>query len=44
MPLARLEYFQPERKIRILAQGLTMNAIAGEKNLAKLEPMGIGRI
>ena len=43
-PSVRQEYFRPQRKIRMLAHGVTMNAMASEKNIAALEPMGIGRM
>ncbi len=30
--------------MRMLAHGVTMNAMASEKNIAALEPIGIGRM
>src|SRR5512135_1406201 len=44
LPAVSEEYFLPQCKIRIDAQGVTIKAIAREKNIAALEPMGIGRI
>src|SRR5665213_1422792 len=40
----RRAYLRPQRKIRMLAHGVTMNAMASENNIAALEPIGIGRI
>ena len=38
-PAVSEEYFLPQCKIRIEAQGVTINAIASEKSIAALEPI-----
>ena len=44
VPSHIVRYFLPMRRMRIPAQGVTMNAISNDQNMAALEPIGIGRM